>query len=92
MYGHYTKGINIGKTNKNWASTRIALPVNRQLLLANAFENIFKTYTPFLHQIVRKYYVVYSYPLSRTYPFQMVGGYRLFTRETHWNGCFYCAR
>ncbi|WP_328219455.1 DUF6688 family protein [Virgibacillus pantothenticus] len=70
----------------------IALPVNRQLLLANAFENIFKTYTPFLHQIVRKYYVVYSYPLSRTYPFQMVGGYRLFTREIHWNGCFYCAR
>ncbi|MCM3766968.1 DUF6688 family protein [Neobacillus niacini] len=43
--------------------SRIA--VNRQLLIANAFENILEQYTPNLHTVIRGFYDRYGYPLSR---------------------------
>ncbi|WP_253701350.1 DUF6688 family protein [Bacillus sp. FJAT-29814] len=43
--------------------SRIA--VNRQLLIANAFENILEQYTPNLHRAIRGFYDRYGYPLSR---------------------------
>lgn len=39
--------------------------VNRQLLIANAFENILEQYTPKLHKIIRNFYDKYGYPLSK---------------------------
>ncbi|WP_235714670.1 DUF6688 domain-containing protein [Neobacillus dielmonensis] len=39
--------------------------VNRQLLVANAFENILEDYTPNLHKAIRGFYDKYGYPLSR---------------------------
>ena len=39
--------------------------VNRQLLIANAFENILEQYTPNLHKRVRRFYDTYGYPVSR---------------------------
>lgn len=39
--------------------------VNRQLLIANAFENILEEYSPNLHKKVRHFYDTYGYPISR---------------------------
>ncbi|MBO0962902.1 hypothetical protein J1P26_24830 [Neobacillus sp. MM2021_6] len=39
--------------------------VNRQLLIANAFENILEEYTPNCHKVIRAFYDKYGYPLSR---------------------------
>ncbi|SHJ41206.1 hypothetical protein SAMN02745163_01901 [Clostridium cavendishii DSM 21758] len=39
--------------------------VNRQLLVANAFENILEEYTPKLHKIIRYIYDKYGYPISK---------------------------
>ncbi|MCQ2969188.1 MAG: hypothetical protein MJ191_03520 [Clostridium sp.] len=38
--------------------------VNRQLMVANAFENILEQYTPKLHKFIRYIYDKYGYPLS----------------------------
>jgi hypothetical protein len=39
--------------------------VNRQLLVANAFENILEEYTPNLHKVIRYVYDRYGYPVSK---------------------------
>lgn len=39
--------------------------VNRQLLVANAFENILEQYTPKTHKAIRYIYDKYGYPLSK---------------------------
>ena len=39
--------------------------VNRQLLIANAFENILEEYTPRLHKRIRLFYDAYGYPVSK---------------------------
>ncbi|MGL4761598.1 MAG: DUF6688 domain-containing protein [Sarcina sp.] len=39
--------------------------VNRQLLVANAFENILEEYTPKTHKLIRYIYDKYGYPLSK---------------------------
>ena len=39
--------------------------VNRQLLVANAFENILEQYVPKLHKLIRNIYDRYGYPLSK---------------------------
>ncbi len=39
--------------------------VNRQLLIANAFENILEQYTPKFHKAIRYIYDKYGYPLSK---------------------------
>ncbi|MFJ7935263.1 DUF6688 family protein [Sporosarcina sp. NPDC096371] len=39
--------------------------VNRQLLIANAFENILEEYTPNLHKRIRRFYDTYGYPISK---------------------------
>lgn len=39
--------------------------VNRQLLIANAFENILEEYTPHFHQKIRAFYDQYGYPISK---------------------------
>lgn len=41
------------------------ITVNRQLLIANAFENILEQYTPTCHKLIRGIYDKYGYPLSR---------------------------
>ena len=41
------------------------ITVNRQLMVANAFENILEQYTPKLHKIIRDIYDKYGYPLSK---------------------------
>jgi hypothetical protein len=41
------------------------ITVNRQLLIANAFENILEQYTPNIHKIIRSLYDKYGYPISR---------------------------
>ena len=43
----------------------VRIPVNRQLLIANAFENILEQYTPNLHKVIRYMYDKYGYPISR---------------------------
>ncbi|WP_255585241.1 DUF6688 domain-containing protein [Virgibacillus saliphilus] len=39
--------------------------VNRQLLIANAFENILEEYMPNCHRAIRMFYDRYGYPLSK---------------------------
>ncbi|WP_342513521.1 DUF6688 family protein [Sporosarcina sp. FSL K6-1522] len=39
--------------------------VNRQLLIANAFENILEEHTPNLHKKIRRFYDTYGYPISK---------------------------
>ena len=39
--------------------------VNRQLLIANAFENILEQHTPRLHKRIRRFYDTYGYPISK---------------------------
>lgn len=39
--------------------------VNRQLLVANAFENILEEYTPRFHKVIRYIYDKYGYPISK---------------------------
>ncbi|NLM34294.1 MAG: hypothetical protein GX206_02550 [Clostridiales bacterium] len=39
--------------------------VNRQLLVANAFENILEQYTPSFHKFIRYVHDKYGYPLSK---------------------------
>ena len=41
------------------------ITVNRQLMIANAFENVLEEYTPKLHRIIRYIYDKYGYPLSK---------------------------
>lgn len=41
------------------------ITVNRQLLIANAFENILEQYTPAFHKAVRGFYDKYGYPISK---------------------------
>lgn len=41
------------------------IPVNRQLLIANAFENILEQYIPTFHKAIRSFYDRYGYPISR---------------------------
>lgn len=41
------------------------MTVNRQLLIANAFEHLLETYIPKTHQMVRKLYDTYGYPISK---------------------------
>ncbi|WP_253896261.1 DUF6688 family protein [Solibacillus sp. R5-41] len=41
------------------------IPVNRQLLIANAFENILEQYMPSFHKVIRNFYDRYGYPISR---------------------------
>lgn len=43
----------------------IRIPVNRQLLVANAFEHILEDYTPNFHRHVRSFYDRYGYPISK---------------------------
>lgn len=39
--------------------------VNRQLLIANAFEELIQENVPYLHKVIRNFYDKYGYPLSR---------------------------
>lgn len=39
--------------------------VNRQLLIANAFENILEEYVPFIHKIIRGIYDTIGFPISK---------------------------
>jgi len=39
--------------------------VNRQLLVANAFENILEEYTPRAHKAIRKFYDTYGFPIAK---------------------------
>ncbi|MBC8060398.1 MAG: hypothetical protein H7Y18_07005 [Clostridiaceae bacterium] len=41
------------------------ITVNRQLLVANAFENILEQYTPKFHRVIRKMYDKYGLPISK---------------------------
>lgn len=41
------------------------IPVNRQLLVANAFEHLLEEYMPRMHHFIRYIYDKYGYPLSR---------------------------
>ncbi|MBB6671280.1 DUF6688 domain-containing protein [Cohnella nanjingensis] len=42
-----------------------AIPVNRQLMIANAFENVLEQYMPASHRTIRRLYDKYGYPVSR---------------------------
>ena len=41
------------------------IPVNRQLLIANAFENILEQHMPIIHKPIRHFYDKYGYPISK---------------------------
>ena len=41
------------------------ITVNRQLLVANAFENILEEYTPQLHKVIRGFYDKFGLPISK---------------------------
>nr|WP_245835686.1 DUF6688 family protein [Virgibacillus ndiopensis] len=41
------------------------ISVTRQLLIANAFENILEQYLPTFHKVIRNFYDRYGYPISK---------------------------
>lgn len=41
------------------------IPVNRQLMIANAFEHLLEQHLPAIHRFVRRLYDAYGYPISR---------------------------
>ncbi|QDI93031.1 hypothetical protein EPH95_06260 [Salicibibacter halophilus] len=43
----------------------LRITVNRQLMVANAFENIFEQYMPSFHKVIRNFYDRFGYPISR---------------------------
>ena len=43
----------------------VRISVNRQLMIANAFEHILEAYLPNMHRIVRSAYDRYGYPISK---------------------------
>ncbi|PEL40317.1 DUF6688 domain-containing protein [Bacillus toyonensis] len=69
--GHYLCTVS-AKGHKKWVKPVRAgiragarIPVNRQLLIANAFENILEQYVPNFHKAIRNFYDKYGYPISR---------------------------
>ncbi|MGG1638687.1 DUF6688 domain-containing protein [Paenibacillus sp. NRS-1760] len=42
-----------------------SITVNRQLMIANAFENVLEQYMPACHRTIRRLYDKYGYPVSR---------------------------
>ncbi|WP_074904834.1 DUF6688 domain-containing protein [Paenibacillus algorifonticola] len=69
--GHYLCTVSVRGHRKIVKPLRAGLRhgsrivVNRQLLVANAFENIIEQYAPRAHKIIRYCYDKYGYPLSR---------------------------
>lgn len=53
------KPLRIGKRQGN------AIIVNRQLMIANAYEEMLSDYMPALHRFIRRVYDQYGYPLSK---------------------------
>lgn len=43
----------------------LVITVNRQLQIANAFENVLEQYTPKLHKVIRNFYDKYGLPISK---------------------------
>lgn len=43
----------------------MSITVNRQLMIANAFENVLEQYMPACHRTIRRLYDKYGYPVSR---------------------------
>ncbi len=41
------------------------ITVNRQLLIANAFENVIEERVPKCHKVIRNFYDKYGYPVSK---------------------------
>lgn len=76
--GHYLCTValighkNIVKPIRMGIRGRKKIPVNRQLCIANAFEQIIEERMPSLHKFIRKNYDKYGYPLSKhiTTPFR----------------------
>lgn len=68
--GHYLCTVSVKGHNKIVKPLRSGIRggnrilVNRQLLIANAFENILEQYTPRFHKMIRYIYDKYGYPLS----------------------------
>ncbi|WP_226668163.1 DUF6688 family protein [Metabacillus litoralis] len=69
--GHYLCTVSLKGHKKIVKPTRSGIRhgtrivVNRQLLIANAFENIIEQYTPKTHKVIRSIYDQYGYPLSK---------------------------
>ena len=69
--GHYLCTVAVGGHPKLVKPTRYGLRhgkrivVNRQLCIANAFEQLIMERTPRLHRIIRQFYDSHGYPLSK---------------------------
>jgi hypothetical protein len=69
--GHYLCTVAISGNPKIVKPIRLGrrggqtIVVNRQLLIANAFEEMVQDFSPALHRIIRHHYDVYGYNLSR---------------------------
>jgi hypothetical protein len=69
--GHYLCTVAVNGHKKVVKPTRagirhgVKITVNRQLCIANAFEQLIEERTPKLHRIVRKFYDKYGYPISK---------------------------
>ena len=79
MYkGHYLCTVAVNGHSKIVKPTRLGIrqgtkiTVNRQLCIANAFEQIIEEKTPKLHKLIRYIYDKYGYPISKhiTTPFR----------------------
>lgn len=76
--GHYLCTVAVGGHPKLVKPTRYGIRhgkrivVNRQLCVANAFEQLIMERTPRLHRVVRQFYDTHGYPLSKklTTPFR----------------------
>ena len=69
--GHYLCTVSV-KGHKNIVKPLRAgirhgerITVNRQLLIANAFENVIEDRVPKCHKVIRNFYDKYGYPISK---------------------------
>lgn len=71
QHGHYLCTVSVKGHEKLVKPLRTGIRrgsrilVNRQLLVANAFENILEEHTPQLHRVIRYIYDKYGFPLSK---------------------------
>lgn len=69
--GHYLCTVAVNGHNKLVKPTRMGvrhgekIVVNRQLCIANAFEQLLEDKTPRFHRAVRRFYDKYGYPISK---------------------------
>lgn len=78
------KPIRLGRRGKKY------IVVNRQLFIANAFEQIIEEKAPRFHYVVRSFYDKYGYPVAKHINSKYAADFVYFFYEISWIDFFNC--